>query len=86
MAFTHGPELESEKFTSTLSFNGKSGAVEFDGLIGPLTIGVNIPLKEIAVFNEGEQIAKFHLGPAAVGAYAAADFSVHGNELLYHHS
>jgi hypothetical protein len=68
------------------SFGGKSDAVEFGGLIGPLTIGVNIPLKEIAVFNFGEKIADFHLGPAAPGTYSAANFSVHNNALIYHHS
>ena len=86
IGFTHGPVLESQNFTSTLSFGGTSDAVGFAGTIGPLTLGINIPLKEISVFNFGEKIADIHLGPSTLGAYSAANFSVKGNELLYHHS
>jgi hypothetical protein len=83
IGFVHGPELESLNFTSTLSFGGKSDSVEFQGGAAGLMIGVNIPLKEIAVFSLGEKIADFHLGP---GTYSAGNFSVKGDQLLYHHS
>jgi hypothetical protein len=86
IGFTHGPETESLGFSDNLSFNGKSGAVQFDGAIGPLIIGITPQLNEIAVFNLGEKIAHFHLAQAAPGTYSAADFSVKGDQLLYHHS
>jgi hypothetical protein len=85
--FIHSPETASESFTSKLAFNGSSGAVQFDGIVGELRIGFNQRLNEIAVFNHGQKIADFHLGPASYqNPYSAANFSVRGNELLYHHS
>jgi hypothetical protein len=87
IGFTHGPETESLGFSDKLAFTGTSGAVQFDGAIGPLTLGINIPLQEIAVFNLGEKIADFHLAPpSSQNPYSAANFSVKGAGLLYHHS
>jgi hypothetical protein len=48
-------------------------------------IGIMPDMSEMAVFSRGQEIADFHLGPASYQhPYSPADFSVRGNELLYH--
>jgi hypothetical protein len=45
-------------------------------------IGVMPDMSSISVFSGGQEIANLHVAPAI---YSAAEFSVRGNELIYHH-
>jgi hypothetical protein len=85
--FMHGPETASENFHSVLNFGLGDAAIKFDGVMGSLMIGISPQVNEVAVFNQGQEIADFHLTPVAPGfrEYSAAEFSVRGNELLFHH-
>ena len=59
-----GQETASENFHSTLNFGLGDAAVQFDGVIGSLIIGISPQMNEIAVFNQHlQEIADFHLGP-----------------------
>ena len=84
--FLQNPETASGGSNTPLSFTGKTGSVQFDGLpaIGDLMYGVN----EMVVFDQREHpIANFRLvAPPGQGAYSASEFSVHGNTLVFHHS
>jgi hypothetical protein len=81
-----GVETSSENFTSTLEFDGQSGAVQFDGY-SSITLGIKPDMSEITVSSDGQQIADLHLTPPPDGhPYSAADFSVSNNTLIYNQS
>jgi hypothetical protein len=80
--FLHSAETASNGFSEKLIF-GDGGAIQFDGVAGKLSINLDMKLGDLSVFNHGQRIADFHLGPSQ-NPYSAADFSVRGNELLYH--
>lgn len=82
--FMHSPETASENFALNIGFDD-GGAIQFDGVAGKLLINLDMNLRDLSVFNYGQRIADFHLGPSQ-NTYSATDFSVRGNELLYHHS
>jgi hypothetical protein len=81
--FMRPPETASQSFTSQLAFNGTDGAVQFDGF-SQLLVNVMPEVNEIQVYGNHREIADLHLAPSH--AYAVGDFSVHGNELIYHHT
>jgi len=83
--FIHQPETSSEKFHASLGFSGLGPhVIQFDGISGALSINYNQTLDDLKVFNHGHTIADFHLaGPPSL--YSAADFSVHGNQVLFSH-
>ena len=81
--FLHSPETASENFHAWLAFTGTAGALEFDGITGALSVHYNLTRDDLSVSNHGHVIADFHFA-AAQQPYSAAEFSVKGNEVLYH--
>ena len=79
--FQHHQETASEHFNAGLSF-GASGTIKFDGVKGPLTVSLT-PSDYLTVSTHGHQIADFHLF-SAPQLYSASEFSVKGNEVLFH--
>lgn len=84
--FIHQPETSSEQFKASLGFNGLGpAAIQFDGITGALSIKYSPTLDDLKVSNHGHVIADFHLS-GAPNLYSASEFSVHGNQVLFHHS
>lgn len=69
----------------SLAFTGSSGAMQFDGETGKLMVSYNAGLNDLIVkTGVNGTLGIFHFA-ASAKPYSAAEFSVRGNEVLFHH-